>query len=139
MTLTSARIGPRGAFDLASEPGLFDRPDRAIAALQALALDTEASPASRARRLDELLRSDGDVRFWTEESMRVYVKAVNGLLADLGRRLEFGAAGSARLGLKCSNRPTGRYTLFRLRSHAGRREACRRNLPSGLSLSRGPS
>lgn len=142
MTHAPARngTGTRRAFrNAATEPGLFDRPDRALAVLRSLAADTYTRDSDRITRLADLLRVETDTRFWTEESMREFVTLTNEVLDEVGRRLQLADSTPVRLGVKSSNRPSGRYTLFRVRSRPDGADICRRNFPSGLSLSEGPT
>lgn len=135
-SMTRTHRTARHSFTTVAEPGLFDRPDRALTAMRDLARDVYAEPADRLARLTERLQADAGTRFWTEASMREYVRLVNEVLGELDRRTVLTQAGPARLGVKSSNRRSGRYTLFRLRSDA--RDTCRRHLPAGLTLSEGP-
>lgn len=126
------------SFAAAAAPGLFDHPDRALAAMRDLARDVYAEPTDRVARLAGCLRTDAGARFWTEGSMREYVRLVNEILHELERQTVLTETGPARLGVKSSNRRSGRYTLFRLRSRSDGRDTCRRHLPAGLGLSEGP-
>lgn len=122
----------------ADEPGLFDRPDRAIAAMHALVEELEHEISFGLERLTERLRADGGTRFWTEREMREYARMVNNLLDRFGARILAPDGEPSRLGVKASNRPSGRYALFNYQPRRGGAPCCRRALPENLTLCAGP-
>lgn len=134
--LHRAAVKPDHGLELA---GLFDRPDRAIDALRRLVADTDHDRARIAGRLAERLRSDAGARFWTEADMREYVELVNELLRHTGVGLLGPEGSTSRMGIKVSNRPKGRYTLFRFKGPSRQDEWCSRNVPADLTVGHGPS
>lgn len=132
-------VGQRSHFlRAAGPPGLFDRPDRAIAAVRSLTYDVTGSPTAISTRLGDLLADAAGTRFWTESDMREFTELTNELLDRLGVRLSAPEHAPSRIGVKASNRPSGRYALFRFRNRRSGEEWCSRNLPAGLSLGDGP-
>lgn len=136
---------PIAAFAAAAEPGLFDRPDRAIAAMRFLLLDWEPNPDLLLTRLTERLQADGGTRFWTEREMRLYAQSVNELLGSIGVGIMAPDGRPSQLGVKVSRtRPDGqgRYALFYFQPRRASAPGCRRTLPDNLMLTErlaGPS
>ena len=108
MTLAPIRsapdpVGQRSTFlRAAGTPGLFDRPDRAIAAVRSLTYDMTGSSTAISARLGDLLTDAGGTRFWSESDMREFTELANELLDRLGVRLSAREHAPARIGVKAT-------------------------------------
>lgn len=139
---SSSPLSSVASFRIASsDAGLFDRPDRAIAALRMLFLDVHMVSERKAERLAERLRADAGVRFWSEGDMREYAGLVNDLVGMTAGGLVGPDGVVSRLGVKVSRTGKSRFGRYALFYYQPRRVAaphCWRSVPAGLTLLNGP-